>query len=116
MKAIGNDGEDLAIRFLTKKGYRIIAKNYRTPLGEIDIIAKDGDTLVFLEVKTRTSDSFGYPFEAVDNHKKRKIRNVALLFLKRMKEEPAARFDVLSISFGDNGKEEITHIEDAFEV
>lgn len=116
MKAIGSDGEELAVRYLTKKGYRIIARNYKTPLGEIDIIAKDGDTLVFLEVKTRTSDSFGYPFEAVDNHKKRKIRNVALLFLKKMKEEPAARFDVLSISFAVGGKKEITHIRDAFEI
>jgi len=116
MKAIGSDGEDLAVRYLTKKGYRIIARNFKTPLGEIDIIAKDGDTLVFLEVKARTSGSFGYPFEAVNDHKRRKIKNVALLFLKRMKEEPCARFDVLSISFAGDGKKEITHIKDAFEV
>ena len=115
-KTLGSDGEAFAAEFLRKKGYRIIAKNYKTSIGEIDIVAKDGDTLVFFEVKTRTSESFGYPFEAVNDHKRRKIKNVALLFLKKMKEEVPARFDVLSISIAENGRKEITHIQDAFEV
>ena len=97
-KSLGSEGEALAAEFLRKKGYRIIAKNYKTFIGEIDIIAKDGDTIVFLEVKTRTNETFGYPFEAVNDHKRRKIKNVALLFLKKIKEEVPARFDVLSIS------------------
>jgi putative endonuclease len=115
-QSLGSEGEALAAEFLRKKGYRIIAKNYKTSIGEIDIIAKDGDTFVFLEVKTRTNETFGYPFEAVNGHKRRKIKNVALLFLKRMKEEVPARFDVLSISSTGDGRQEITHIKDAFEV
>jgi len=115
-QSLGSDGEALAAEFLRKKGYRIIAKNYKTSIGEIDIVAKDGDTIVFLEVKTRTNESFGYPFEAVNDRKRRKIKNVALLFLKKMKEEVPARFDVLSISSTADGRQEITHIQDAFEV
>jgi putative endonuclease len=115
-QSLGSDGEALAAEFLRKKGYRIIAKNYKTAIGEIDIVAQDGDTIVFLEVKTRTNEAFGYPFEAVNDRKRRKIRNVALLFLKKMKEEVPARFDVLSISSAGDGKKEITHIKDAFEV
>jgi putative endonuclease len=115
-QSLGSEGEALAVEFLRKKGYRIIAKNYKTFLGEIDIVAKDGDTIVFLEVKTRTNESFGYPFEAVNENKRRKIKNVALLFLKKMKEEVPARFDVLSISSTGDGGQEITHIKDAFEV
>jgi putative endonuclease len=116
LKALGSEGEALAVEFLRKKGYKIVKKNYRTPIGEIDIIAKDGDTIVFLEVKTRTTESFGFPFEAVTDHKRRKIKNVALLFLKSLKEEVPARFDVLSISSAGNREKEILHIKDAFEV
>jgi putative endonuclease len=65
MKPLGSKGEDLAVRFLEKKGYRILSRNFRTPVGEIDVIAEDRNTLVFIEVKTRTDDSFGHPFEAV---------------------------------------------------
>jgi putative endonuclease len=114
-KSLGSDGEALAAEFLRKKGYRIIAKNYKTPLGEIDIIAKDGDAVVFFEVKTRANESYGYPFEAVNERKRRKIINVALLFLKKMKEDVPARFDVLSISSAADGRKEIRHIRDAFE-
>lgn len=83
MKSLGSKGEDLAVRFLKRKGYRIIERNYKTPIGEIDIIAQDGGTLVFIEVKTRTSASFGYPFEAVDRKKRQKLKNLALLYLKK---------------------------------
>lgn len=116
MKPLGSEGEDLAVRFLQKKGYRIVARNYRTPVGEIDIIARDGDTIVFIEVKTRTDISFGYPFEAVNKRKRQKLKNLALLYLKRQGKESPVRFDVLSISCVDNGKKDIEHIKDAFEV
>jgi putative endonuclease len=116
MKPLGSEGEDLAVRFLQKKGYRIVARNYRTPVGEIDIIARDGDTIVFIEVKTRTDISFGYPFEAVNKRKRQKLKNLALLYLKRQGKEPPVRFDVLSIFCMDNGKKDIEHIKDAFEV
>lgn len=115
MESLGTKGEDLAIKFLKKKGYRIIARNYKTFIGEIDIIAEDGNTTVFIEVKTRTDDSFGYPFEAVNKRKRKKLKNLALLYLKKKGEESPVRFDVLSIFYMDNGKKEIEHIKDAFE-
>ena len=114
MRRLGNKGEDLAVRFLKKKGYRIIARNFKTPLGEIDIIADDGGALVFVEVKTRTGDSFGQPFEAVHYRKKDKLRRVALWYLKQAKKEMPSRFDVVSIQT-DGGKNAIEHIVDAFE-
>lgn len=116
MKPLGSEGEDLAVRFLQKKGYRIVARNYKTPVGEIDIIARDGDTTVFIEVKTRTDISFGYPYEAVNKRKRQKLKNLALLYLKRQGKESPVRFDVLSIFCMDNGKKDIEHIKDAFEV
>jgi putative endonuclease len=116
MKALGTKGEDLAVRFLQKKGYRIVKRNYKTPVGEIDIIARDGDTIVFIEVKTRTDISFGYPFEAVNKRKRQKLKNLALLYLKRQGKESPVRFDVLSIFCMDDGKKDIEHIKDAFEV
>ena len=116
MKALGNKGEDLAVIFLQKKGYKIIAKNYKNYVGEIDIIARDGETTVFIEVKTRANDSFGYPFEAVHSRKRLKLRNLALLYMKKQGEEIPIRFDVLSIMYTDNGQKHIEHIKDAFEV
>jgi putative endonuclease len=116
MKALGTEGEDIAVRFLKEKGYGIIMRNYKTQVGEIDIIAKDGNTTVFIEVKTRTNVSFGYPFEAVNRRKRQKLKNLALLYLKRQGKESPVRFDVLSIFFMNNGKKEIEHIIDAFEI
>ncbi|MEW6163210.1 MAG: YraN family protein [Nitrospirota bacterium] len=116
MKTLGGRGESLAVKFLKGKGYKIIARNYKTPIGEIDIVAKDGNTVVFVEVKTRADDSFGYPFEAVNKKKRQKLRNLALLYLKRQGKESPVRFDVLSIFYRDSGKKDIEHIKDAFEV
>jgi putative endonuclease len=114
MRPLGIRGEDLAVTFLKKKGYRIRDRNYRTPLGEMDIIAEDGGTLVFVEVKTRADRSFGLPFEAVDHKKREKLRKVALYYLKNCcKKDVPSRFDVLSIQTGD--RTEVEHIIDAFE-
>lgn len=112
---LGEKGEGLAVKFLKKKGYKIIKQNYKTPIGEIDIIAKDKKFLVFIEVKTRDSIEYGLPFEAVNNAKKRKIANVALLYLKRLREIPPCRFDVVSICFEQNNPE-FKLIKDAFEI
>lgn len=112
---LGEMGEGLAVTFLKKKGYKLITQNFKTRIGEIDIIARDGDTLVFVEVKTRESIAYGKPFEAVDYFKKRKIANVALLYLKKLKEIPPCRFDVVSIFF-DQGRPECELIRGAFEV
>jgi putative endonuclease len=115
MNSLGKDGEVLAADFLKNKGYRILDKNFRTVFGEIDIIAKDSGVVVFVEVKTRTDITFGYPFEAVNPKKREKIRKTALCFLKKLKKSVPARFDVLSIYF-ENGERKIDHIKDAFEV
>jgi putative endonuclease len=115
MKVLGIRGENFAAKFLKKIGYKIIARNYKTPIGEIDIVAQDGNTIVFVEVKTRADNFFGQPFEAVNNRKRQKLRKLGLLYLKRQKRELPARFDVLSIICSHNGKKEIEHIKDAFE-
>ncbi len=115
MNTLGKEGERIAKEFLKKKGYSILQENYRTPFGEIDIIAREKDVLVFVEVKTRTDLTFGSPFEAVNQRKKDKIKKVALSYMKRLKKECPARFDVLSINVED-GREKIEHIRDAFEV
>lgn len=112
---LGEKGEGLAAAFLERSGYKVLEKNFKTFLGEIDIIAQDGETLVFVEVKTRENLMYGQPFEAVNRTKKRKIANVALLYLKKLKETPPCRFDVVSICY-ENRKPDIELIRDAFEV
>ena len=113
MKTLGSEGEDIAADLLKKKGYKIIRRNYKTPLGEADIIVKDNNTIVFVEVKTRTSDTFGRPFEAVNYRKQEKFKKIALYYLKHNKIELPVRFDVVSILSKD-GKAEVNHIIEAF--
>ena len=109
-KILGTKGEVLAKDFLKKKGYKIIEVNFSNQIGEIDIIAKQGETIVFVEVKTRSSNKFGLPSAAVGFHKQNKIRSVALSYLKSTKNlETQARFDVIEAS-----ENEIRHIENAF--
>lgn len=112
---LGKKGEKLAVKFLKKKGYKVIKQNYKTRIGEIDIIAKDRETLAFIEVKTRESIEYGLPFEAVNRAKKKKIANVALLYLKKVKEIPPCRFDIVSIYY-EHDKPKFELIKDAFEV
>jgi len=115
-KQFGLTGEALAEIHLKQAGYRILERNYRTKLGEIDIIAKDRDTIVFIEVKTRRSEHYGSPKWAVTAKKKRKISMVALLYLKSTRQSQAkARFDVVSIGpMEENARIEI--IKNAFEL
>jgi len=94
----GAQSESLAARLLKQRGYTILETNYRTPLGEIDIIARDRDTLVFVEVKARRSLGFGGPKYAITPKKQRKISMVALYYLKTTRQSQAkARFDVVAI-------------------
>jgi len=94
----GAQSESLAARLLKQRGYTILETNYRTPLGEIDIIARDRDTIVFVEVKARRSLGFGGPKWAVTPKKQRKISMVALYYLKTTRQSHAkARFDVVAI-------------------
>ncbi|MCK4881465.1 MAG: YraN family protein, partial [Candidatus Omnitrophica bacterium] len=94
---LGQAGEDAAVAFLEREGYQILRRNFRNKFGEIDIIAKDRDTVCFVEVKTRTSEAYGSPFESVTKSKQRKIIYVALSYLNAQgREEANVRFDVVS--------------------
>lgn len=108
--ALGVSGEKRAAKFLKKHKYKIIEKNFRCALGEVDIIAKQGETLVFIEVKTRSSCAFGRPAEAVDEVKQQKLRRLALYYqrYKRAYDIPL-RFDVVEVL-----DDEINLIENAF--
>ena len=109
-KFLGRAGEVKAAEFLKKKGFKIIKTNYKTYIGEIDIIAEDGEYTVFIEVKTRTSEDFGMPSEAVTIAKQQKYYRVATEYLQKVKKlDTPCRFDVVEI---ENGQ--INHIIDAF--
>ncbi len=112
----GKESESIAVRYLKKSGYKILEQNYRNKLGEIDIIARDKKTLVFVEVKATRTDSFGNPKWAVTPKKQRKISMVALYYLKATKQNKVkARFDVVAISSSqDNPRIEL--IKNAFEL
>ena len=113
---LGKFGEELALRRIKRLGYKKIVRNFRCPLGEVDIIARDGDTLVFMEIKTRKGRSIDYAKEAVNERKKRQISKVALAYMKSMDcSDVRARFDVVAISLG-RGKPEIEVIKNAFEL
>jgi len=115
-KELGKKGEEKAIRFLKKRGYRLIEKNYVCKMGEMDIIAREKDTLVFIEVKTRTSMMFGPPQLAVTSSKQRQLSKIALYYLKEKRlEDVKARFDVVAILLEQQG-EKIELIKDAFDL
>ena len=114
---LGNEGERLAARYLRRQGFRILARRYRTAQGEIDLVAREGTAIVFIEVKTRRSELAGRPHEAVDAHKQSQLTRLALAFLKRFRllEQPA-RFDVVSIVWeGAGNPPQIVHYRNAFE-
>ena len=95
----GFEGEQLAAKFLKANGYRILERNYRTKSGEIDIIARKNRSIVFIEVKTRSNDSFGSPVEAVDRRKLAKLEIVANQYIQKKEIEDAAfRFEVITIT------------------
>ena len=115
-KELGRRGEELALCFLKKSGYKIIERNYVCKMGEMDIIAQEKDTLVFVEVKTRTSMDFGPPQLAVNPTKQMQLSKVALNFLKEKRlEDVKARFDVVAIVLKPTG-EEVELIKDAFDL
>ncbi|MHB8842685.1 MAG: YraN family protein [Candidatus Aquicultor sp.] len=114
--ALGQSGEDFAVRYLRRKNYRILQRNFRTKIGEIDIIASTGKTLIFCEVKTRLSKAYGHPIEAVTPSKQRTIRKVAEVYLAMAKDVSrfdSIRFDVISI-LSEGASLEVTHWENAF--
>ncbi len=101
--------EERACEYLRSLGYLIVARNWRWPGGEVDIVARDRDTLVFVEVKARSTARFGHPAEAVDQRKQRRLIAAARAFLGRDLGKVPVRFDVVAI-LGD----EIRHLRGAF--
>ena len=109
-KKTGQKGEDLAVEFLRQKGYKILEKNFRCVFGEIDIIAQEKKTFCFVEVKTRHSQVFGSPAEAVSCQKQEKIVKTALFYMNKKKlDNKDMRFDVISVLLGE--KEKVLSVE-----
>jgi putative endonuclease len=117
-RLLGNRGERAAAKYLRKCGYRILARQSRSRIGEIDLIALDvdGDAIVFVEVKTRSSHAAGHPSEAVTRSKQQQLTRAALAWLKRRRLlNQRGRFDVIAITWTDSGPPQIEHYRNAFE-
>ena len=112
-KILGDKGESISANFLIEKGYQIAGRNVRIGRAEIDIIAKINEMIVFVEVKTRTTDYHGYPEDFVDDRKQKMIENAAQDYMEIHKLENELRFDIVSVVMNDQ-KTRIYHIEDAF--
>ncbi len=113
-KATGDEGELIAVKFLEDKGFRILQRNYRFERGEIDIIAEDSNELVFVEVKSRHSQNFGAPEDAITPKKESHLKRTAEGYLFQNKlEDKACRFDVIAIDW-KGGQPEIRHIKKVF--
>ena len=97
---LGRAGEDAAVALLEGSGYRIVARNVRLPGGEIDVIARDGDTVVFVEVKARANAAFGSAVRAVDARKRATLRRLAADWLQIAAPDARARFDVVTLEAG----------------
>lgn len=110
---LGNYGEQLAVEYLAKKGFKILAKNWVFQHKEIDIIAKKSPYIVFVEVKTRRTNYFGEPFTFVDRKKQNFIIKAANEYIIKNDVNEEARFDIVSVLYNERGKD-IKHIEDAF--
>ena len=110
-KRLGRAGENAAAKFLKARGYTIVERNFRTPFCEVDIIARKGDVLAFVEVKTRLNENFGRPCEAVTPAKQRLYLRAADYYFAFKPIDLTVRFDVIEILSGD-----INHIENAFGV
>ena len=107
-------GEESAVKFLIDKGYEIIKRNFRTKFGEIDIVAKEKDEIVFIEVKTRSSKKYGIPREAVDKNKIKHIINVSKYFiLKNNLKNSFLRYDIIEI-YASKNNYTINHIKNVF--
>lgn len=115
-RLLGDEGERIACRHLKKLGYRILVRQARTRPGEIDVIARDGTTIVFVEVKSRRDLREGSPAEAVDRRKQVKLTQLALAWLKRRKLlGRSSRFDVVAIRWDAQGRPIVEHFKNAFE-
>lgn len=115
-KNLGRLGENLALELLKTEGYRILDKNFRTALGELDIIAEEQDTICFVEVRTKTSPEEGHPLESISFSKRRKIIQTALCYLKAKNLNDAnARFDVVAVMPNEDGQYKAELFKNAFD-
>jgi putative endonuclease len=110
---LGKEGEQKALDYLLKLGHTLLAQNYRNGRDEVDIITRDGNFIVFTEVKTRSSDSFGLPEEFVNKKKRKAMKKVAEAFVSEQQLEADIRFDIVSVHH-HNGELTLYHIPDAF--
>lgn len=115
-QTLGQRGEAAAARFLRRRGFRIVGRGVRSGLGELDLVAVDGRTVVFVEVKTRQTGDQGHPAEAVDRAKQRRLTVLATAYLQRhgLLNHPA-RFDVVAVTWPDGRRPHVEHIRNAFE-
>jgi putative endonuclease len=114
---LGARGEEIAVAFLKGRKFTIVERNFRCKAGEVDIIARDGRTLVFVEVKTRRNETYGPPQLALTPFKQRQISKAALTWLaKKRLLDASARFDVVAILLRDHEVPEIEHIRNAFDL
>lgn len=115
-KDVGRRGEKIAFAFLKKRGYHILDRNFRCPLGELDIVAEEGGQIVFIEVKARQSFNFGLPEESLNYPKKRRLTKLALFYLSRYNlKKVSSRFDVVAILLDGEKVKDIHLIKNAFE-
>jgi putative endonuclease len=112
---LGLSGEALAEDHLRGLGYQIVEKDVRTPLGQLDLVAIDGKTLVFVEVKTRAGHGYGLPQESVDSRKIRKLRQLGLYYLKIRPHRGAVRFDVVGLTVREGRLIRVDHIKNAID-
>jgi putative endonuclease len=116
-RAQGDVGEDDAVEWLRLQGYRIVDRNVTSHAGELDAVARDGDTLCFVEIKARVSSPFGGALAAVDGDKRRRLARAARAYLARTPWDGPCRFDVLAIDLADEAAEpRFTLLQDAFQV
>lgn len=112
---LGREGERLAERFLKQRGLKTIARHFSTPVGELDLIMRDGDTVVFAEVKTRRDRKYADPQDAVRADKQRRMTRAARWFIHRKRwDDKPCRFDIVAVTRSPDGEAEIEHFPDAF--
>jgi putative endonuclease len=116
-RIFGQKGESTAEQYLRRKGYRILARNLRSSVGELDLVAEDGQVLVFVEVKARRTDAFGGAVYAVQQRKQEKLIQLAAQYLARHHiKDRLCRFDVVLLQGDETASTQVEHIQNAFEV
>ena len=115
MKSRGDFGEAETARYLRRKGYTLLASQWRCRFGELDLVARKGDTLCVVEVKLRSSVSHGLPREFVDGRKQERLRSAAAAYLSTYEIDAPARFDVAEVYAENDGKLRVEYLENAFE-